>query len=142
MPFQLISWEFSGKRLTYDQWFGVLFLSPFLQTFHSLLFLCSVNVALEDRTMWMTLWVFLSVFFWTIEEVFLPIGNLEDVAFIIILIFIKCGGFLRLFERIMTNTKRTMLIAAIIYLICVALSIIDHLFSYISLCNFIKYYST
>jgi hypothetical protein len=142
MPFQLISWEFSGKRLTYDQWFGVLFLSPFLQTFHSLLFLCSLNVALEDRTLWISLWVFLSVFFWTIEdEEFLqPID--EDVAFIIILIFIKCGGFLRLFERLVTNPKRTMLIAAIIYLICVALSIIDHLFSYISLFNYIIYYST
>jgi hypothetical protein len=156
MPFQLISYQYSGNRLTYDQLFGVLFLSPILRTFDLLLFILSLQVALEDLPLWSMLWFFLSFCFWFIQlqvalsvEVIianLRLGDTQNpatysafVAFLTVLIMIKCGGYLRLIERFLTDTKRMMKFAVIIYVICVLCSIIGHLFKSIYLFNYINY---
>jgi hypothetical protein len=121
-------------KLTSDQLFGILFWYPIAQTFHILALSCSVHVVLEDPLLWFILWLFLTPFIWTLG-VLLPgdVGDIDDpghaafTAFVTVIFIIMCIGHLRLFERFVTDTERTVDVAVFTYLICVIFSVLGHL---------------
>jgi hypothetical protein len=136
-PIYILLGQGSGNRLTYHEWFRLSFLSPISYTFYTLALGCSLHVVLEDPLLWIILWFFLTPFYWTLG-VLLPgdVGDIDDAghaaftAFVTEIFIILCIGHLRLVKRIVTDTVRTMHIIVIVYVICVFVNVLGHLFSF------------
>jgi hypothetical protein len=77
-------------------------------------------VAVEDPLiLWIILlWLFLTPFFWTLGFLLAgDVGDIDDLghaaiaAFMTVIFIIMCIGLLRLFERFVTDTERTVDVA-------------------------------